>query len=496
VEEFRGPRTVFLSVNLVILLLMFGLAGAQGLPVRGGLDLTPTNPLAMQGLGLADPQGSAVATISSGMFPGLFSDIPNLEVGFVYNFGRNVRQGRGVLDYLIPVDVSPATTVFGEFHGEFEDFWKRPADRIVARPGNATSHTMWRSVRSRRRFDLSLGGGLRKLLGSGSVLGVNGFFDTSRINERWYSSGGLGLEAACLLPGDGFLDLNFNYYGNLFSTTNFVNAFRYGSGNFDIEAGYSQPVFDGAADLRLKAVGYQFDIGSKVYGWRVGADLTSRNGLLRARYEYTQDRINEPYHSVAAYVNVGFQLENLLRGENPFSTPDPVFDGPRNLRRVLHARVKRNWHQPSIVIGRTVTASEGRRLILVSVYRGPVGSGALTVDVANNAWVVHTGGAAVFNDFAYRFRMSDNSIQDVRITVTLTAGAYDVSFGYSGGGFSRGPAPMNAVTADTAAMFGPVAPGEYHWGDGAGNGSGFVTLDVPGDPSIAPLVIRFRFINP
>jgi hypothetical protein len=47
---------------------------------------------------------------------------------------------------------------------------------------------------------------------------------------------------------------------------------------------------------------------------------------------------------------VGFQLENLLSGESPLTLPEPVFRSPRDLRRLLGLKVKRNWHQPAAVV--------------------------------------------------------------------------------------------------------------------------------------------------
>ena len=160
----------------------------------------------------------------------------------------------------------------------------------------------------------------------------------------------------CYRRGDDAVDLNFNWYGNLFNKNVLVNAFRNHGGSFDVEAGYSHALFDHALDLRLKFAGYQFDVGNAVYGWRGGADLTTRDGMFTLRYEYGKDRLNGSYNTVGGFVNVGFQLENLFSGESPFMMPEPVFRSPRALRRLLGLKVKRNWHQPSAVaVSRAVT---------------------------------------------------------------------------------------------------------------------------------------------
>jgi hypothetical protein len=80
------------------------------------------------------------------------------------------------------------------------------------------------------------------------------------------------------------------------------------------------------------------------------ADLTTKNGMFTLRYEYGSDLLNGQYNTVGGFVNVGFQLENLLNGESPFTMPDPVFRSPRNLQRMLGLKVKRNWHQPEAVV--------------------------------------------------------------------------------------------------------------------------------------------------
>ena len=180
--------------------------------------------------------------------------------------------------------------------------------------------------------------------------GVNGFYDSSRLDNRWYPSGGVGLEMAANVAGEDAIDLTVNWYGNLFNRDVLVNAFRNQGNSFDVQAGYSHALFEHALDLRLKLTGYRFDIGDTVQGWRGGADLTTRNGMFTLRYERGYDKLNGDYHTVGGFVTMGFQLENLLSYENPITLPEPVFKSPRNLRRLLGLKVKRHWHQPAAVI--------------------------------------------------------------------------------------------------------------------------------------------------
>ena len=259
-----------------------------------------------------------------------------------------VRNSRLTLDYVLPVEFEPNSAVFGEAHGEFTNFWK----------------ILTGSTGFKERSDVSVGGGYRRIFHDDLFLGVNAFYDASRLGGRWYGSGGLGLEMASLLPGNDMVDLNFNYYGNIFQGRNsIVNAFRNGPGNFDIEAGYSHELYGDGPDLRLKVTGYRFDVGTKVYGWNAGAEVSTRNGVFTVRADTGNDRFNGTYHTVGGFVNVGLQLERLLSGESPFVMPEPVFRSPRNLRRMLTRTVVRRFFQPAAVVG---SVGKGYRTIEVT----------------------------------------------------------------------------------------------------------------------------------
>ena len=85
--------------------------------------------------------------ITPQLFQGVLPLIPNLQAGYLYNFGEGVRSGKLTLDYLLPVELDKDTAVFGEFHNEWQDFWK-----TVTRGAN-------------HRVDLSIGGGFRTIVG-------------------------------------------------------------------------------------------------------------------------------------------------------------------------------------------------------------------------------------------------------------------------------------------------------------------------------------------
>jgi hypothetical protein len=58
------------------------------------------------------------------MFRDILGPIPNLEIGYLYQFGNNIRTGRLSLDYVFPATVWDNQAVFAEAHGEFTNFWK------------------------------------------------------------------------------------------------------------------------------------------------------------------------------------------------------------------------------------------------------------------------------------------------------------------------------------------------------------------------------------
>lgn len=282
-------------------------------PYEPGLS----NPLSPPMGGLAGRSEPGSILLSPQLFQGILPNIPYLQVGYLYSFGDNVSSGRLSLDFLQPVRLGNHSAVFAEFHNEWRDFW-----RTVSRGSN-------------HRIDLSIGGGYRTIFNENTLVGVNAFYDTTRLGGAWYDSGGVGTEVAALLAGNGSIDFAFNWYGNLFNSDVLANAFRRGPENYDFSAGYSHEIWNGGPDMRLSATGYRFSSGNGVYGFKGGVELRSRDGMFTVKYEAAHDRINETYQTVGGFVNIGLQLGNLLNGESPFTSPEPIFRSPRNLKRLL-----------------------------------------------------------------------------------------------------------------------------------------------------------------
>jgi hypothetical protein len=116
-EESRSFRRLLLVLPLLLLfaLLVCPEADAQG----GPLLPASSTPLL----------GSDTIPVSSGMLTPFLPRIPNLEFGFLYSFGKNVRTGRFTADYVLPFKLSCDSVLFGEAHAEGWDFWKRPTCR-------------------------------------------------------------------------------------------------------------------------------------------------------------------------------------------------------------------------------------------------------------------------------------------------------------------------------------------------------------------------------
>jgi hypothetical protein len=363
-HSYLRPENFFLACLITLLFVSIGsLSQAQDInPAYRQLrtvvpvDLSPSKPTSLPGTSGPQFGGEVEAIpISSALVRDWLPVIPNLQFGFNYLFGRNLSQAWWSADYVLPVSLTSSDIVFGEAHVD--------SASSASTGGFPFLNNFWQQGPAglQNRIDLSFGLGYRKLLGDNLLVGAYGFYDSTRLTGSWRSAGSAGFQAAANGPGDSAVDLNFNYYsdsyvgydsrGSDFPTFNFFGAISRGTGNYDFEAGVSQPLFNRAYDFRVKAAGYKYDIGnSKVYGLRSGADLTTADGVFKVSAEYGNDRLIGQYGQIGAYVNIGFQAENIVKGENPFTKPEPIFKSPRHLRQLASQPAKRNWRKPSAVI--------------------------------------------------------------------------------------------------------------------------------------------------
>ncbi len=501
-----GCSSRYASVRSILVLLgvlavaLAGLVYAQGIQtspystssmVRGlsSEGLAPPSPFAPPG---APVGSSGTIPITSGLLKGILPPIPNLQFGYFVNLGKNVRSDRTTIDYIRPVHLSERSVIFGEGHTEFSDFLK----------------TLKGSPNS--RVDMSFGGGYRHVLRKTTLVGINGFYDTARLGGTWYSSGSLGLQMAAELPGNDALDLNFNWYGKLFQSSVITNAFRNGPSNYDFQAGYSHELWNGGPDFRLSATGYKFDAGQGVYGANAAAEVKSRDGVFVLRYAVGNDKINQTYHTIGATVNAGFTPENLLRGESPFSMPQPIFRSPRNLLNWLDSTMStiRNFSQPAsaLIFAQLFPSNPEQsptpptpRIIFTGVAfdSGPSGTETLAnVDLSAATFDVEGAMGTDIIPLTYGFMMSDGSVQTVTGAVAITQdpppGIIDPSGFYwlSDGMLTVGPSAMPAAATDTQATFRGAHEVILNGALVSGAAAKFTcTIQVPSRPDIAKLVI-------
>ncbi len=345
-----------------------------------GLDLVPSNPTGRPGTTAGLPQGSSIVPLSSEMFRDFLPLFPNFDVGFLYEFGDSgVRNTFFFSDLLVPISAGAKSAGFADLHFGYHGYPTRKGTTTVPTQfGLSAVNINYETERyASHRINLSVGGGYRTILGDRTMLGVNAYYDAPRIFGTWFGTWGWGIEVASLIGGGGLADLTFNSYGNPASIYGTAELWKEGVFSYDVEIGYSQPLLNGELDLRVKGIGYQWTAGTltKIYGYRGGMELGSGNGLVRAAIDYGYDGARGRYGTVMAYLNLGFQAERILRGESPFTLPEPVFNSPsRNLRRLLTHRVHRNRNISGQVVSTTGIAIASGSPVLIATLNPPLRS--------------------------------------------------------------------------------------------------------------------------
>ncbi len=202
-----GSRKGRLSILVIACALLAALAFSASVWAQGLPQSPYSAPTVVRGDG---PRPVDSILLTPQLFRGILPQISNLQLGYLYSFGDSVDSGRLTADYLLPMSVGRDTTIFGEAHGEFQNFWKT-IQRTFTSGGTTTTLSGFTE-----RTDLSFGGGVRRMIGEDTLIGVNGFFDTTKLGARWYSSGSVGFEMAAALQGNDAFDLNFNWYRESF----------------------------------------------------------------------------------------------------------------------------------------------------------------------------------------------------------------------------------------------------------------------------------------
>jgi hypothetical protein len=347
------------------------------------------------------------------MFRGLIPLFPNLDIRFLYEFGdQGVRNTLFSGELLVPYATGPESDVFTDFYFGYHGFPSRSGSReINIRSGqNSAAFNLETERIACNRMDLSVGGGYRRFVGS-TMLGLNAYYDAPRIFDTWFGTWGWGVELVSLFGGGGMADLTFNSYGNPISIYGTAENWKDGVFSCDVEGGYSQPILDGEFDLRVKGVGYQWTTGThvKIRGLRAGVELGAANGMARAGIDYGYDESRGRYGTLMAHLNLGFQFERLFRGENPFSLPEPAFNGSdRNIRRILTQRVRRNRNIPGQVVS---TAMSSGSVAFVVTINGPYsrGNGQYVQHSPTSAtWAVRDDGNCAGGGWGQRLARAEN----------------------------------------------------------------------------------------
>ena len=175
----------FLIYCLVLLAVVFSNSAADSQGVKSALiaDSAPSKPYLLPGT--SGPQfggSSETVPFSSGMVRNWLPIIPNLQFGFNYLFGRNLTQSWWTADYVLPVNLTTSDIVFGEAHVD--------SANSASTGGFPFLNNFWRQGAAglQNRIDLSFGLGYRKLFGNTALVGVYGFYDSTRLTGSWRSA--------------------------------------------------------------------------------------------------------------------------------------------------------------------------------------------------------------------------------------------------------------------------------------------------------------------
>ncbi len=274
--------------------------------LEGLLDLKPSEPLGMPPLPEAGISPVNSILVDQSFFPELMIRIPNLEFGYLYAFGNGNHTSRLIIDYIVPIRVFEGDVVFFETHGRFEDFF----DTL----GGSEDPF----------FRVLFGGGYRKRLTDYLMVGINGFYNTSRVQGLWYRSALGGIEVASVTVGGTKLMFNFNAHGDLFGREDgFFWTFK-GIGDAKAQLAYQTPLYvgDRSWELKLKVSRYWISrLLEPEHGGSFGAEVLSKDGVFRFAYETGYDEYTERWNTIGVYFRLGFDPMKLVAGENPFSKP-------------------------------------------------------------------------------------------------------------------------------------------------------------------------------
>lgn len=167
-------------------------------------------------------------------------------------------------------------------------------------------------------------------------------------------------------------------------------------------------------------------------GYKVGLDVSTQNRMGLISCEYGHDGFRGNVHILTGTVSIPFQPEVILRGENPFSVASGVTEGDsgssRLMRKMLAQRVRREWHQPGIVVAtRTVGGSD-----TVTATRSP---NLPLSDLATTADHMTVSGApGTITKVTVTLNISHTFVHDAIISLRSPSGTTVILFDKNDGG--------------------------------------------------------------
>jgi hypothetical protein len=249
------------------------------------------------------------------------------------------------------------------------------------------------------RETLSVGCGMRKLIGSDAMIGFHTFHDWVRSrgsNGSFLREVGAGVELSALPGKYSDLSLAVNAYLPVNERTRVVRKGRalareslsYGG---DAQVSFLLPALSDRFDIQLDGPIHSYKAReTNVSGYSGSVTVSSRDGMLTASFERGRDTSLGDNFEVRGGLTLAFDWADLLEGKNPFSSPYggclPRFN--RKIRDSLYARPVRQYDLPTDRTERSITFSSAVDEDTVTFHGifPDLPNAPVTVQVAQSPW--------------------------------------------------------------------------------------------------------------
>lgn len=249
------------------------------------------------------------------------------------------------------------------------------------------------------RESFSLGAGVRHLLTSETMIGFHAFQDWIRprkLEGDFLRETVVGLELSAL-PGY-FSDLKIS--ANAYFPTNMrqslakdgVSLYKEAlPGGGDIGLSFLAPPIFPYFDIRLDAQAHSYKgSNTNITGHRASMSINSRDGMLNANVMYGRDGSWGEHFAVTTGINLAFDWNGLLKGNNPFSAPYKAFDKrySRKIRDSLYSKVSRKHDLPMdrSEVKSTIMASASGDTVTFTGGFPDIPNSVVTVQISQSPW--------------------------------------------------------------------------------------------------------------